>query len=88
MKSNDEFTEQALEEDVVDRVSEVDVTVENAVNDYRSSMIRHQSEYDENPSEFDYTEDGWKEKISLKEKSLIGRYKTLELLMKKKKMIS
>ena len=89
MKSNDDFVEHAQEDYVVvDKFSEADITIENPGNEYRNSIICHQSEYDENPSEFDYTEDGWKEKISLKEKSLIERYKTLELLIKKKNMMT
>ena len=89
LKSNDDFIDQTVERDIIEEeVNEVDVTIENTGNDFRNSMIRDQSEYDENPSDLDYGDEGWKENVTQKEKSLIERYKTLELLMKKKKMMT
>ena len=51
-------------------------------------MKKPNSEYDENPSELDAEAEAWGDGASLKEKSLIERYKRLEQLMKKKKIMS
>lgn len=62
-----------------------------ALNDYRSSVVRalSKSEYEENLSEVvDCEIEGFSfKRISRQEKTLIERYKILELLMKKKKML-
>ena len=58
-------------------------------SDYRDSLVQLASEGDASVgSQIDVIElDGWSLKLSTKEKSLIERYKNLERLMKKKKML-
>lgn len=77
--------------DINDNHTVVDNKPAAALNDYRSSVVRalSKSEYEENLSEVvDCEIEGFSfKRISRQEKTLIERYKILELLMKKKKML-
>lgn len=65
---------------------------EKVLSDYQASIKHYGSaEYDENPSENDVIreeEEGLNNSPSQQERSLIERYKRLDLLMKRKKMMS